>query len=198
MAAVTLLALGNGAPDVFASVVAVRGDHPRTDLGAILSGGAFVVGAVAVLAGPFLLNSVLFVRDVFFYLICASVLFYVYLSAEIFLWQAAGFILFYSFFVGFVFWMDLAVEARRGKEGEVELGLVAEEEEAPKKPSDHLDRESGEEMGDLAGVTAKSGRSFDAVLGKYQIGTVRYIPYHPVHYGIAYHERNTFYDHKSE
>ncbi|EHA8590539.1 putative Cation/calcium exchanger 5 [Cocos nucifera] len=85
MAAVTLLALGNGAPDIFASVVAVRGGHPRTNFGAILSAGAFVsafvVGAVAILAGPFLLNSGPFVRDVFFYLISASVLFYVYLSA---------------------------------------------------------------------------------------------------------------------
>ncbi|KAG1365434.1 cation/calcium exchanger 5 [Cocos nucifera] len=169
MAAVTLLALGNGSPDVFASVAAVRGGHPRTGLGAILSAGAFVsafvVGAIAVLAAPFPLNPGPFVRDVFFYLIAASALFYVYLSAEIFLWQAVGFILFYLFFVGFVFWMDLVVEGRSVKEGEVEMGLVAEEE-APQKPSKQLDWESGEVMRDLKDAKARSAWSLYGMLGK--------------------------------
>ncbi|KAL2925819.1 Cation/calcium exchanger 5 [Bienertia sinuspersici] len=39
MAAVTLLALGNGAPDVFASVAAVASGNPKTGFGAILSAG---------------------------------------------------------------------------------------------------------------------------------------------------------------
>ncbi|CAL5330280.1 unnamed protein product [Camellia sinensis] len=92
--AVTLLALGNGAPDVFASVAAVRGGHPRTGFGAILSAGTFVsalvVGFVAIYAAPFSVDPVPFVRDVLFYLTAALFLFYVYLSAEIFLWQAIG------------------------------------------------------------------------------------------------------------
>ncbi|XP_043713050.1 cation/calcium exchanger 5 [Telopea speciosissima] len=121
MGAVTLLALGNGAPDVFASVAAVRGGHPRTGLGAILSAGtfvsAFVVGFVAIYAAPFSVDPASFVRDVFFYLIAALSLFYVYLSAEIFLWQAIGFVGFYVFFVAFVFWMDVRVEPR-GKDDE--------------------------------------------------------------------------------
>ncbi|GMN43805.1 hypothetical protein TIFTF001_013004 [Ficus carica] len=111
MAAVTLLALGNGAPDVFSSLAAVRSGHYRTGFGAILSAGtfvsAFVVGFVAIHAAPFSLNPATFVRDVSFYLLAALFLFYVYLSAEIFLWQAVGFVAFYLFFVGFVFWMDL-------------------------------------------------------------------------------------------
>ncbi|XP_057961114.1 cation/calcium exchanger 5 [Malania oleifera] len=138
MGAVTLLALGNGAPDVFASVAAVRGGHPRTGFGAILSAGtfvsAFVVGFVAIYAAPFSVDPAPFVRDVFFYLIAASSLFYVYLSAEIFLWQAMGFVGFYLFFVAFVFWMDLGMD--RGKEkyedglvligdGEIQKGLMA-------------------------------------------------------------------------
>ncbi|KAF5952309.1 hypothetical protein HYC85_010253 [Camellia sinensis] len=94
--AVTLLALGNGAPDVFASVAAVRGGHPRTGFGAILSAGTFVsalvVGFVAIYAAPFSVDPVPFVRDVLFYLTAALFLFYVYLSAEIFLWQAIGFV----------------------------------------------------------------------------------------------------------
>lgn len=119
MAAVTLLALGNGAPDVFASVAAVRGGHPRTGFGAILSAGAFVsafvVGFVAIHAAPFAVDQAPFVRDVLIYLLAALFLFYVYLSAEIFLWQAVGFVGFYAVFVGFVFWMDLGMEGQEGK-----------------------------------------------------------------------------------
>ncbi|KAL1192947.1 Cation/calcium exchanger 5 [Cardamine amara subsp. amara] len=119
MAAVTLLALGNGAPDVFASVAALRGGQYRTGFGAILSAGtfvsAFVVGFVAIYAAPFPVDAASFVRDVLFYLIAASFLFYVYLSGEIFVWQAIGFVGFYIFFVGFVFWMDFGSNVEKGK-----------------------------------------------------------------------------------
>lgn len=131
MGAVTLLALGNGAPDVFASVAAVRGGHPRTGFGAILSAGtfvsAFVVGFVAIYAAPFSVDPSQFVRDVFFYLVAALFLFYVYLSGEIFLWQAIGFVGFYLFFVVFVFWMDLGVGGGKERGGN-ELGLIGEVE----------------------------------------------------------------------
>lgn len=115
MGAVTLLALGNGAPDVFASVAAVGGGNARTGFGAILSAGTFVsalvVGFVAIYAAPFAVSPAPFVRDVLFYLTAALFLFYVYLSAEIYLWQAVGFVGFYLFFVGFVFWMDLGIDS---------------------------------------------------------------------------------------
>ncbi|KAF8707112.1 hypothetical protein HU200_030345 [Digitaria exilis] len=113
MAAVTLLALGNGAPDAFASAAALGGPRgmPRAGLAAVISAGAFVsafvFGAVALIAAPFAVPPASFARDVFFYLVAASGLFYVYLSAEIFLWQAVGLVLFYVFFVGLVFYMDL-------------------------------------------------------------------------------------------
>ncbi|XP_020101437.1 cation/calcium exchanger 5 [Ananas comosus] len=132
MAAVTLLSLGNGAPDAFASAAALRGGLPRTGLAAILSAGtfvsAFVVGAVTLLAAPFPLDPAPFVRDVFFYLVASSALFYIYLSAEIFLWQAVGFILFYLFFVGFVFYMDLAAECNDTRGREVQARMVDEKE----------------------------------------------------------------------
>ncbi|CAA3025518.1 cation/calcium exchanger 5 [Olea europaea var. sylvestris] len=130
MGAVTLLALGNGAPDVFASVAAVRGGQPRTGFGAILSAGtfvsAFVVGFVAIYASPFAVDPAPFIRDVLFYLTAALFLFYVYLSAEIFLWQAIGFVGFYLFFVGFVFWMDMGYNSgnKIKSAGVEEVGLV--------------------------------------------------------------------------
>lgn len=121
MGGVTLLALGNGAPDVFASLAAVRSGQYRTGFGAILSAGtfvsAFVVGFVAIYAAPFNVDPGSFVRDVAFYLVGALFLFYVYLSGEITFWQAVGFVGFYIFFVGFVFWMDLGTGVVHKKDG---------------------------------------------------------------------------------
>ncbi|KAJ7954264.1 Cation/calcium exchanger like [Quillaja saponaria] len=132
MAAVTLLALGNGAPDVFASVAALRGGQYRTGFGAILSAGtcvsAFVVGFVAIYAAPFSVDPTPFVRDILFYLIAALFLFYVYLSSEIFLWQAVGFVGFYLFFVGFVFYMDLGMGSSGGNSGS-QVGFAGDVEE---------------------------------------------------------------------
>ncbi|CAL5378950.1 unnamed protein product [Camellia sinensis] len=152
--AVTLLALGNGAPDVFASVAAVRGGHPRTGFGAILSAGTFVsalvVGFVAIYAAPFSVDPVPFVRDVLFYLTAALFLFYVYLSAEIFLWQAIGFVGFYLFFVGFVFWMDLGRDGGKRKGGVgVGGGFVGDVE--VQKDSMALDYENEELLGKVEG-----------------------------------------------
>ena len=87
----------------------------------------FVVGFVAIYTAPFSLNPVTFVRDMLFYLVVALFLFHVYLSAEIFLWQAVGFVGFYVFFVGIVFWMDFGLGGGRRKIG-VEVGLVGEGE----------------------------------------------------------------------
>lgn len=156
MGAVTLLALGNGAPDVFASVAAVRGGQARTGFGAILSAGtfvsAFVVGFVALYAAPFAVDPAPFVRDVLFYLTAAFFLFYVYLSAEIFLWQAVGFVGFYLFFVGIVFSMDSGYSAvggeksRSSRDGE-ELGLVENRENRVDKELEMVDCEGGELIG---------------------------------------------------
>ncbi|KAF5205332.1 Cation/calcium exchanger [Thalictrum thalictroides] len=158
MGAVTLLALGNGAPDVFASVAAVRGGHARTGLGAILSAGtfvsAFVVGFVAIYAAPFAVDPAPFIRDVFFYLTAALSLFYVYLSAEIFLWQAIAFVGFYVFFVAFVFWMDLGVEGGRKKD-------VFELVESRK---DYEVLEYGQRMGRVEGEKSIAGKS--GIFGK--------------------------------
>ncbi|KAL7614236.1 hypothetical protein Lser_V15G06716 [Lactuca serriola] len=145
MGAVTLLALGNGAPDVFASVAAVGGGNPRTGFGAILSAGTFVsalvVGFVAIYAAPFAVSPAPFIRDVLFYLTAALFLFYVYLSAEIYLWQAVGFVGFYLFFVGFVFWMDLGMDSggklkRGGSEVQDHKGSM---EIDPENGSDSMD-----------------------------------------------------------
>ncbi|EEF49806.1 cation:cation antiporter, putative [Ricinus communis] len=153
MGGVTLLALGNGAPDVFASLAAVRSGQYRTGFGAILSAGtfvsAFVVGFVAIYAAPFNLDPASFVRDVGFYLVGALFLFYVYLSGEITFWQAVGFVGYYVFFVGFVFWTDLGIGGAhtRDSRGEMDCerdgGVVVGSLEDEKQGSGLFERACG-------------------------------------------------------
>ncbi|KAH6826406.1 cation exchanger 11 [Perilla frutescens var. hirtella] len=171
MGAVTLLALGNGAPDVFASVAAVRGGEPRTGFGAILSAGtfvsAFVVGFVALYAAPFAVDPAPFVRDVLFYLAAAFFLFYVYLSAEIFLWQAVGFVGFYLFFVGIVFSMDsgyngIGGEKIRSSRDGGELGLVENQEKHVDRGLEVVDCEGGESIGRFEVDRSRSFRFWKA------------------------------------
>ncbi|CAM6049962.1 unnamed protein product [Sphagnum compactum] len=103
MGGVTLLALGNGAPDIFASLAAIGGDNSRIGLGAILSAGtfvsAFVVGSVAMAAAPFSVRPMPFVRDALFYVAAVSILFVIYLRGEIVFWQSVGLMAFYAIFV---------------------------------------------------------------------------------------------------
>ncbi|KAL8502454.1 hypothetical protein ACS0TY_021553 [Phlomoides rotata] len=100
----------------------LRGGQPIIGFGPILSAGtfvsAFVVGFVALYAAPFAVDLAPFVRDVMFYLTAAFFLFYVYLSVEIFLWQAVGFVAFYLFFVGIVFSMDLGYSSIGGEKNQ--------------------------------------------------------------------------------
>lgn len=142
---------------MFASVAAVRGGQPRTGFGAILSAGtfvsAFVVGFVALYAAPFAVDPAPFVRDVLFYLTAAFFLFYVYLSAEIFLWQAVAFVAFYVFFVGVVFSMDSGYvgvggeKGRSSRDGGGELGLAEHRGNKVDEELEVVDCESGERRG---------------------------------------------------
>ncbi|XLR30847.1 hypothetical protein S83_058747 [Arachis hypogaea] len=121
-----------GSPDVFSSLAALHSSQYRTGFGAILSTGtllsALIVGFVAFYAALFSLDPVPFVRDVLFYLTATMFLFYVYLSVEIFLWQAIGFVGFYAFFVGLMFYMDLGVVDGRGKSGNSSIDLEEQKE----------------------------------------------------------------------
>lgn len=126
---------------------------------------AFVVGSVAIISSPFSLQPVPFIRDVFSYLLAASALFYIYLSAEIYLWQAVGFIVFYVFFVGLVFWMDLGARGGRHEEAaaaEMEMGLAGKE--IQKKGLSLPEWEPHEGVGDEK--DCKSGSNLCGVLRK--------------------------------
>jgi solute carrier family 24 (sodium/potassium/calcium exchanger), member 6 len=122
-AGVTLLALGNGAPDVFASLAAFSsgdggsGEIGAGMIGAIVSAGTFVsggvVGAVAVVAAPFEVPKVAFLRDAWFYFFGAVLVCYVVTSGEVYPMHAIGFILYYVSFVCLVIFSDIRERKRR-------------------------------------------------------------------------------------
>eukprot|EP00898_Chlorokybus_atmophyticus_P004552 jgi/Chlat1/5098/Chrsp33S05114 len=80
VAGVTLLPLGNGAPDVFASIAAFTSNQGQGDVGvnAVLGGGVFVTmvvaGCVALVASETRLPRLSFLRDVLYYLFSVTVL----------------------------------------------------------------------------------------------------------------------------
>lgn len=159
MGGVTLLALGNGAPDIFASLAAIGGDNSRIGLGAILSAGtfvsAFVVGAVALAAAPFSVRPLPFVRDLLFYFLAVCALFMVYLKGEIVLWQAIGMMSFYALFVVVVIFTD-QIKGFDAKLSESE-GLMAMDIESPSRKVNLLEsrkdiKKSPEEINQTPGT----------------------------------------------
>ncbi|XP_078600082.1 mitochondrial sodium/calcium exchanger protein-like isoform X1 [Branchiostoma floridae x Branchiostoma japonicum] len=105
IAGVTILAFGNGAPDIFSAVAAItnnNGVNAGLAIGALFGAGVFVttvvVGAVAILT-PFEMMQRPFLRDVVFYLAAAFWTWCVLWYKNINLPQAIGFIGLYVVYV---------------------------------------------------------------------------------------------------
>ena len=66
-----------------------------------------MVGCVALTAAPFPVPARAFSRDLLFYLTAAVLVLLVYMSGTVYLWQAVGFVLYYTSFVALVVATDL-------------------------------------------------------------------------------------------
>ena len=124
LAGVTLLAFGNGAPDVFSSIAAFsHGDSsPDLGLGALLGAGVFVqtvvLGAVCTVSDVSVAPSA-FIRDLAFFALTVSVLLiWGWRALDITLAHAATFVGIYAVYVGVVLWFEArakrAARLRRG------------------------------------------------------------------------------------
>ncbi|XP_062211979.1 cation/calcium exchanger 1-like [Phragmites australis] len=146
VAGVTLLSLGNGAPDVFASVVSfAAGDGGGVGLNSALGGALFVstvVAGVIALAvgarGGVIVEWRGFVRDLCFLLLALCYLLAVLVNGEVTVWVAASFV---SLYVGYVVlvWTSHCC-AEKGKPPAVDLSaplLLLDEDDAdvPSLPS---------------------------------------------------------------
>ncbi|KAJ4841449.1 hypothetical protein Tsubulata_003539 [Turnera subulata] len=110
---VTLLSLGNGAPDVFASLVSFMGNG-TSDIGfnTAMGGASFVtcvvVGVISILVRRkhIRVNKEAFVRDICFFLLVLASLVFLLLRGKINIWGAMGFLLMYVVYVIVVYISD--------------------------------------------------------------------------------------------
>ena len=102
VAGVTLLAFGNGSPDVFAGLASVLESDGVMAFTGIVSAGTFVtslvVGCVAIVSGPTLVYKG-FNRDIGFYLLAVISVMMCYLSSHIHVWQSIMLLALYVTFV---------------------------------------------------------------------------------------------------
>ncbi|KAM0992691.1 hypothetical protein ACFX10_008422 [Malus domestica] len=109
IAGVTLLSLGNGASDVFSSIVAfTKSADGDVGLNSVLGGAFFVssivVGVISILISPHQVSvdEASFVRDVIFFLFSLSSLLAIIVIGRINLWGALSFLAIYFVYVGTV------------------------------------------------------------------------------------------------
>ncbi|KAH6932282.1 hypothetical protein HPB50_004342 [Hyalomma asiaticum] len=99
---VTLLAFGNGSPDIFAALAGVRQGSYELVIGGLVGGGIFVTTVVAgsvFLVKPFKLAARPFIRDSVFYFAAGAWAFYLFYTGGITMLHAIGFICLYCVYI---------------------------------------------------------------------------------------------------
>ncbi|KAJ1508375.1 hypothetical protein HMI55_000400 [Coelomomyces lativittatus] len=136
LSGVTLLALGNGSPDLFSTFSAMRSSAAGLAVGELVGAAAFVttmtVGTVAFLS-PFRIHPLLFFRDIGF-LFSAMVLNVLVLwDDQITLLESFFLMLYYVFYVGVVVYLDFYVTSNLNTEETAPLLMTPEfnEDEIP-------------------------------------------------------------------
>ncbi|KAG8190982.1 hypothetical protein JTE90_010841 [Oedothorax gibbosus] len=102
VAGVTLLAFGNGSPDIFSAIAGIKQNKTEMVIGGLIGGGIFVTTVVAgsiFLTQNFGMMKRPFLRDVFFYLLAAGSAFYLFYSRRIYIYHAVGFVLLYLVYI---------------------------------------------------------------------------------------------------
>eukprot|EP00057_Strongylocentrotus_purpuratus_P024238 XP_011678712.1 PREDICTED: sodium/potassium/calcium exchanger 6, mitochondrial-like [Strongylocentrotus purpuratus] len=104
----TLLAFGNGAPDIFSAIAAItnsRNGEAGLAIGALFGAGIFVTTVVAgsiAMSRPFKMVERPFLRDAIFYLVAAFWTFYILYKGSIVFLEAVGYIMLYLLYVSVV------------------------------------------------------------------------------------------------
>jgi len=102
IAGVTILAFGNGAPDIFSALASVQQARPELLLGGLFGAGIFVTTAVAgsvCLSTPFKLMERPFLRDVAFYIAAGFWAYCIFHKGEITLGDSLGFLGLYVVYI---------------------------------------------------------------------------------------------------
>jgi sodium/potassium/calcium exchanger 6 len=140
LAGVTLLAFGNGSPDVFSTFAAFRTHAASLAVGELIGAASFITAVVSgsmALIRPFNVARKSFVRDVGFFIVAAGFSMGFIVDGKLHLWEAVSMVAFYLFYVAFVvcwhWWLNQR-KARRLKAAASRSHFVTpggEEEEIP-------------------------------------------------------------------
>ncbi|KAJ1960567.1 hypothetical protein H4R35_007534, partial [Dimargaris xerosporica] len=106
LAGVTLLAVGNGAPDLFSTFSAIRSGSGALALGQLVGAAAFITSIVAgsmLTLYPFRVAIVPFIREVSFFAITMLTVTWIAWDRRVTLWEGATLISFYALYVVVVF-----------------------------------------------------------------------------------------------
>lgn len=102
MAGVTLLAFGNGSPDVFSTFAAMNTHSGSLAIGELIGAAGFITAVVAgsmAIVRPFKVAQKSFVRDVGFFIVAASFSMIFLADGHLRLWESAVMVGFYVFYV---------------------------------------------------------------------------------------------------
>ncbi|XAR69503.1 hypothetical protein NMG60_11001115 [Bertholletia excelsa] len=129
IAGTTLLPLGNGATDVFASIISfTRSGDGGVGINCVLGGAFFISSVVSGLISILITNRGIciekdsFVRDVLFFLFALCCLLFIIIAGKISLWGALGFVSIYFCYISVVFGMHFFFGK---KERVVSLSLIS-------------------------------------------------------------------------
>ncbi|KAF2033910.1 sodium/calcium exchanger protein-like protein [Setomelanomma holmii] len=140
LAGVTLLAFGNGSPDVFSTFAAFRTHAASLAVGELIGAACFITAVVSgsmALIRPFAVARKSFVRDVTFFLVAAAFSMGFIVDGKLHLWESLTMVGFYLFYVAFVVawhWWLSQRKARRARAAAMRSHYVTpggEEEEIP-------------------------------------------------------------------
>jgi sodium/potassium/calcium exchanger 6 len=140
LAGVTLLAFGNGSPDVFSTFAAFRTHAASLAVGELIGAACFITAVVSgsmALIRPFQVARKSFVRDVTFFLVAAAFSMGFIVDGKLHLWESLTMVGFYLFYVAFVVawhWWINQRRTRRLKAAAMRSHYVlpgGEEEEIP-------------------------------------------------------------------
>lgn len=120
IAAMTLLSLGNGSPDIISSFVASGGDNGNVDMsiGALLGSGMVLTTLVFSLVIIFSedgvkVNKKMYIREVFFYLFSLLVILIFAFDRRIYLWEIILYLLIYVFNLICAIYIERAMKKKR-------------------------------------------------------------------------------------
>jgi len=119
VAGVTLLAFGNGSPDVFATFSALRSNAGGLAIGELLGAASFIVSCIVgsmCIIKPFRVNRGPFLRDATFFTVSITTLLFILYDGWIHAWEAALLVLLYLAYVVIVIlgsWWERKREKRR-------------------------------------------------------------------------------------